>query len=128
MSMNDINELIAAMEVRMTESLEKIRGRMQAFEREARRIDKIEEDVATLAGHIGEIKATLAEIAVAQQAQPQQAALLAGRVDATEQAIAAIKVTASAYDERVRQVSASMGELRLTTRAEMSKIIMRPRG
>jgi len=105
-----------------------ITERMQALEQEARRLDKIEEDVATLAGHIGEIKATLAEIAVAQQAQPQQAALLTDRVDATEQAIDAIKVTASAYDERVRQVLAMTSELTLATRAEMSKIIMRPRG
>lgn len=79
------------------------------------RLAKIEEDIATLAGHIGEIRATLAEIATAQQAQARQAAALAGRIAGAEQATSAIQLTMTAYEERVRQVASSMRELRRAT-------------
>lgn len=115
------------MEVHMEAFLKRLQMLTLAFEMETRRSDKIEEDAATLAGHIAGIKATLAEIAAAQQTQLQQAALLAGRVDATEQATTAIKEVMSAYDERVRQVSASMGELRRAARDKAAEIIMRPK-
>lgn len=110
--------------------VERLSTRTSILESQLGRLDKIEEDVATLAGHIAGIKATLAEIAAGQQAQAQaqQAASLADRVDATEQATGAIRATMTAHDDRVRQVSASVGELRLATRDKTAEIIMRLRG
>lgn len=63
MDQQDEADIIAVMEARMAATMEETVKRMRAFEQEARRFDKIEEDVATLAEHIGEIRRTLGEIA-----------------------------------------------------------------
>ena len=104
----------AALEA-LTVRIDEFVVRAGTIETDLSRLDKIEEDIATLARHIGEIKETLAEIADTQQAQARQVAGLAARVAGAEQTTTAVQLTMTAYEERVRQVASSMRELRRAT-------------